>query len=85
MKIIGALAFFMAMQPVSAFMAPSTKAASKTALSKMPPSKNTDNRDLQNIFYQNQAWKAMKLVEDPDFFKKLGSTHTPEFMWIGRY
>ncbi len=83
MKISAALAILLAMQPVSAFMGPSTKSASKTALSVLPP-KNTDNKDLQNIFYQSQAWKAKKLVEDPDFFNKLGSTHKPEFMWIGR-
>jgi carbonic anhydrase len=38
---------------------------------------------LQNIFYQNQSWKASKLASDPEFFNKLGTTHTPEFMWIG--
>ena len=48
------------------------------------PPKNTDNAGLDHIFAQNQAWKASKLVEDPDFFNKLGNTHTPEFMWIGK-
>jgi hypothetical protein len=46
-------------------------------------SKNTDNQDVQNIFYQNQAWKARKLVEDPDFFLQYEAKYSPEFMWIG--
>jgi hypothetical protein len=84
MKISTVIMFFMLMQPVVAFMGASTQSTSQTALYGLPP-KNLDNKDLQNIFYQNQAWKAKKLVEDPDFFAKLGTTHKPDFMWIGMF
>ena len=48
------------------------------------PPKAGDNSGLEHIFAQNQAWKASKLAEDPAFFDKLGTTHTPEYMWIGK-
>jgi hypothetical protein len=42
------------------------------------------DRDLTNIYIQNQIWKKKHLEEDPDFFKKLGSGHSPDYMWIGK-
>ena len=99
MKIFVAFSLFLAAQPTSAlvgrFFKPPTetvgKAKSKSVTPTIPvkttglPPMNTDNKGLQNIFYQNQAWKAEKLAEDKDFFSKLGSTHTPEFMYIGKH
>ena len=41
------------------------------------------DKDIMDIFSQNQAWKQKKLVEDEDFFNKLGSEHKPDYMWIG--
>ena len=58
-----------------------TKSASKE---KALPPKNADNVGLTYIFARNRACKASKLVEIPNFFNKLGNTHTPEFMWIGK-
>jgi hypothetical protein len=42
------------------------------------------DKDLTNIYIQNQRWKQKKIDEDEDFFKKLGSGHTPDYMWIGK-
>jgi hypothetical protein len=81
MKVAAALAFLVG--SAAAFAPQPAAQKSSSALSMALPPKNTDNKGLQNVFYQNQAWKAEKLTEDPDFFKKLGSTHKPEFMWIG--
>ena len=82
MKISAAFVCLLSAQPVAALMGATSKTASQTALFGLPP-KTGDNKELQNIFYQNQAWKAEKMAEDPEFFDKLGTTHTPEFMWIG--
>lgn len=41
------------------------------------------DKDISNIFQQNQEWKQSKLDEDPDFFSTAGSSHTPTYMWIG--
>jgi type IV secretory pathway VirB10-like protein len=41
------------------------------------------DKDISNIFRQNQEWKHSKLRQDPFFFNKLGSTHKPRYMWIG--
>jgi hypothetical protein len=84
MKISAAFAFLMALQPVAGFTGLATKSGSNTVLYAGLPTKHSDNKELQNIFYQNQAWKTNKLVEDPAFFEKLGSIHVPDFMWIGK-
>jgi hypothetical protein len=55
----------------------------KTPKGPMLPPKVLDNKGLDYIFDNNKAWKASMLQDDKDFFKKLGSTHTPEYMWIG--
>jgi carbonic anhydrase len=41
------------------------------------------DRDLLDIFAQNEKWVRDKEAEDPNFFKKLGSGHNPSYMWIG--
>jgi len=41
------------------------------------------DKDINNVFLANQKWKFTKLVEDEDFFVKLGSHHSPPYMWIG--
>ena len=95
MMITTFLALWVAAQPASALLgrffkppasslgkvrAPNPEIPLKTT--GLPPM-NTDNKGLQNIFYQNQAWKAERLADDEDFFNKLGSVHQPEFMYIG--
>jgi hypothetical protein len=42
------------------------------------------DKSIANIYDQNQIWKNKKLDEDKDFFKTLGSGHSPDFMWIGK-
>jgi hypothetical protein len=50
-----------------------------------PPDRHqAPDRSIANIYAQNQNWKNKKLDEDKDFFKKLGASHLPDFMWIGR-
>jgi len=43
------------------------------------------DKDLNDIFAQNVAWKAAQEERDPKFFEKLGSINMPNYMWIGRY
>jgi hypothetical protein len=42
------------------------------------------DKSIANIYEQNQIWKNKKLAEDKDFFNKLGSGHSPDYMWIGK-
>jgi carbonic anhydrase len=46
-------------------------------------SKAKMDKDIDNIFKQNQKWKQSKLDEDPEFFSTVGSNHKPNYMWIG--
>ena len=39
---------------------------------------------MKKIFKQNAAWVESKTISDPDYFAKLGSGHTPKYMWIGK-
>jgi len=32
---------------------------------------------------ENKAWAAEKVLDDPDFFKRLSALQEPEFLWIG--
>lgn len=41
------------------------------------------DKNLENIFAQNKAWKESKLEKDPEFFSNLGSGHSPSYLWIG--
>jgi hypothetical protein len=61
---------------------PPAPVAKKTG-PRLPPT-ILDNKNLDYIFQQNQAWKASKLAGDKEFFNKLGTTHTPEYMYIGK-
>jgi hypothetical protein len=51
---------------------------------KPKPKPKRYDKDLTNIYIQNQIWKQKKLDEDEDFFEKLGSGHKPDYMWIGK-
>ena len=100
MKISAALALLLsATQPADALLgglkkafgktstapapAPAAPAKSVTPGPKLPPT-SLDNKNLDYIFQQNQAWKASKLAEDKKFFDKLGTIHTPDYMYIGK-
>lgn len=37
----------------------------------------------QQIFEKNKLWIAQKLEQDPDFFKKLASGQSPDYLYIG--
>jgi len=93
MKIAVALTLFLAVQPSAALLGigklrkyfgkgtmpqPRVTAGGK----KLPPL-TLDNKDLDRVFAKNQIWKASTLAKDKDFFKKLGTTHTPDYMYIG--
>lgn len=39
--------------------------------------------DLQHLFEQNRQWSEHMRAEDPDFFKRLASIQSPEYLWIG--
>jgi carbonic anhydrase len=39
--------------------------------------------DLQHLFAQNRLWSEHMRAEDPDFFKRLASIQSPEYLWIG--
>jgi hypothetical protein len=41
------------------------------------------DKNIDSIYRQNQEWKNEKLAKDPDYFTNLGSTHKPDYMWIG--
>ncbi|MEO0316369.1 MAG: hypothetical protein RL404_46 [Pseudomonadota bacterium] len=41
------------------------------------------DRALRQLVANNQKWAAEMVASDPDFFKKLVSQQTPEFLWIG--
>ncbi len=40
-------------------------------------------RELAHLFANNRAWAAAKIARDPDFFERLKSQQTPEYLWIG--
>src|SRR5436190_17075072 len=35
------------------------------------------------LLNDNKLWAAEKIETDPDFFKRLSTLQTPEFLWIG--
>jgi carbonic anhydrase len=37
----------------------------------------------EKLLLENKAWAHEKIVDDPDFFKRLSALQTPEFLWIG--
>ena len=38
---------------------------------------------LKHLFDNNRAWSASMTAHDPDFFRKLVTQQTPEYLWIG--
>jgi len=40
-------------------------------------------RFLKHLFDRNRAWAAQMLEQDPQFFQKLVTQQTPEYLWIG--
>lgn len=40
-------------------------------------------KSYDKLLLENKAWAQEKVEEDPDFFKRLASLQTPEFLWIG--
>jgi carbonic anhydrase len=45
--------------------------------------KNNKNSVLEQLFANNQQWADSMTARDPDFFSKLLSQQSPEFLWIG--
>ena len=37
----------------------------------------------EKLLSENKAWASEQLKEDPEFFNRLSSLQTPEFLWIG--
>ncbi|MGH2566013.1 MAG: carbonic anhydrase, partial [Ginsengibacter sp.] len=35
------------------------------------------------LLLENKAWAKGQVEDDPEFFKRLSSLQTPEFLWIG--
>ncbi len=46
-------------------------------------SKRNFDRALRQLVDNNREWAASMVAQDPDFFKKLVSQQSPEFLWIG--
>jgi len=40
-------------------------------------------RSLKPLFDRNKIWSAEKSAEDPEFFTKLVSQQSPDYLWIG--
>ena len=40
-------------------------------------------KSYDKLLLENKAWATEKLLEDPQFFKRLADLQTPEFLWIG--
>ncbi|BCU79012.1 carbonate dehydratase [Luteolibacter sp. LG18] len=39
--------------------------------------------DLQSLLDNNRAWADAQVSADPEFFKRLASQQSPEYLWIG--
>ena len=90
MKITTAFTLLLAVEYASAFgikkfftsTKPKGPVAPKAPGPKLPPMV-LDNKGLDYIFAKNAKWQKKKLEQDPKFFDKLGTTHTPDYMYIG--
>jgi carbonic anhydrase len=40
-------------------------------------------KSVERLLQNNKAWAAERLQVEPDYFNKLASLQTPEFLWIG--
>lgn len=69
----------------SALKAASTGAAANSSSDPHARVGVRPDKDIQSIYRKNQEWKEGKLEEDPEFFNKLGSGHSPDYMWIGTF
>jgi carbonic anhydrase len=38
---------------------------------------------LKHLLEQNRSWAASMTAQDPDFFSKLATQQSPEYLWIG--
>jgi carbonic anhydrase len=39
--------------------------------------------NIEQLLIENKAWAKGRIEENPDYFKKLASLQTPEYLWIG--
>lgn len=39
--------------------------------------------NIEELLIENKAWAKGRIEENPDYFKKLASLQTPEYLWIG--
>lgn len=39
--------------------------------------------DIEQLFANNQAWAERNLAENPEFFSRLATQQSPEYLWIG--
>ena len=37
----------------------------------------------EKLLLENKAWATEKVMDDPEFFSRLATLQTPEFLWIG--
>jgi len=42
-----------------------------------------DNHTLEQLFSNNKNWATAMVAQDPEFFKKLASQQSPQYLWIG--
>jgi carbonic anhydrase len=40
-------------------------------------------QSYEKLLLENKAWAQEKIEDDPDFFNRLSTLQTPEFLWIG--
>ena len=40
-------------------------------------------KSYDKLFLENKAWAKEKILDDPDYFKRLVDLQSPEFLWIG--
>lgn len=40
-------------------------------------------KSYERLLVENKIWAASKVKQDPDFFNRLLTVQTPEFLWIG--
>src|SRR5689334_22200634 len=40
-------------------------------------------RSYEKLLRENKAWASEKVKDDPEYFHRLASLQTPEFLWIG--
>lgn len=40
-------------------------------------------KSYEKLLLENKAWATEKVHDDPDYFNRLASVQTPEFLWIG--